>query len=327
MATFPNVNLLPPADVLDVARLHKRIDACKREPQRWSGSGIEWIELSQTFVRFRTAGRGDTTVVIALDPPNVIEQCDRIVSLLQDDFRVVVFEQPGFSFSYPKPGFRFEVADFEGFLEEFLIAVGGKQYILSFPCTTTFYGMTVAAKRSDLVERALFMQAANWRDQRRWSRIVADAFTFMTLRLPGGRFIMKTPYVGQALGVVIEKNFAPNTAPYVVYQGHKDKKKTASFVDPEQRVVANGGCNLMESYYQRFFDSAFTPQALDQPVHLAWAVADRSHMFSNRQGLMAYFRDATYSEHKRCGHHFDVEQPELNAKLIRELASRKRSRS
>ncbi len=321
------MNLIRPADVIDVARLQKRIEACKREPHRWTGPGIEWVELSKTFVRFRKTGRGDTTVVIALDPPNVIEQCDRVVALLQDDFQVVVFEQPGFSFSYPKPGFRFDVADFEQFLEEFLVAVGSKQYILSFPCTSTFFGMTVAAKRPDLIERALFMQAANWSDQRRWSRIVADAFTFMTLYLPGGRYLMKTPYLGQALGVAIEKRFSPKTAPFVVYRGQKDKAKTASFVDPEQRVVANGGCNLMESYYQRFFDSTFVPRPLDQPVHLAWATSDRSHVFSDRRGLMQYFRDGEYSEHKRCGHHFDVEQPELNAQLVRDLASRKRVRA
>ena len=178
------------------------------------------------------------------------------------------------------------------------------------------------ARRPDLIERALFLQAANWRDQGQWARIVADLFTAMTLRVPGGRFLMKTPYLGQALGVVIEKRFAPSTAPYVVYGGRKNKTKTASFVDPEQRVVANGGCNLMESFYQRYFDSEFAPQTLQQPVHLAWAVSDRSHYFSHKQGLLEHFRDAEYSEHTRCGHHFDVEEPALNAKLIRDLAAR-----
>ncbi len=317
------MKIFQPADVLDVARLHKRIDACKRESHRWSGPGIEWLELSTSYVRFRRAGRGDTTVIIALDPPNVVEQCDRVIELLHNDFQVVVFEQPGFSFSYPKPGFRFEVAHYEAFLEELLTTLGAKQYIFSFPCVSTFYGMRVAAKRPDLVERALFLQAANWRDQYRWSRIVADAFTLMTLRVPGGRYLMKTPYLGQALGVAIETKFAPSTAPYVVYRGKKDKAKTASFVEPEQRVVANGGCNLMETFYQRFFDSDFAPRTLEQPVHLAWAVSDRSHFFSDRRGLLEYFRDAEYSEHTRCGHHFDVEEPQLNAKLLRDLASRR----
>jgi hypothetical protein len=39
--------------------------------------------------------------------PNVVESYDDVIRLLEDDFRIVCFEQVGFGFSFPKDGFRF----------------------------------------------------------------------------------------------------------------------------------------------------------------------------------------------------------------------------
>ncbi len=307
----------------DALRLADRVEACRREPSRWSGPGIEWTEQSTAFVRSRRAGTSGACVVLALDPPNVVEQASPIIERLVPNFRVLAFEQPGFGFSFPKPGFGFRVADYESFLEEFLDRQGLGPYVLAFPCISVYYGLRLAGRRPDLVDRALFLQAASWREQRRWARFVADVFTFVNLGLPGGRFLMRVPGVGQALGRAMEGGFVKRTQPRVVFGGKVRPELVASFVEPAQRAADQGGCNCMPSFYQRYFgERDVVLPVLERPVHLAWAIRDVSHRRTDRRGLVERFPDAVVTEHDACGHHLDMEQPDLLASLVRGLAAR-----
>ena len=75
-----------------------------------SRPGIANLQLSTTLIRYRMVGDGPQTLVLAADPPVVIEQYDELIQCLKDDFRVIVFELPGFGFSLPRSGFRFDFA-------------------------------------------------------------------------------------------------------------------------------------------------------------------------------------------------------------------------
>src|SRR5882724_4688733 len=92
---------------IDIRRLERRR---RRLDPKWTINtrpGIRFLELPTARVRVRVAGRGTRTLVFATDMPNVVESYDEIIRLLEDDFRIVVFEQVGYGFSFPKPGFRF----------------------------------------------------------------------------------------------------------------------------------------------------------------------------------------------------------------------------
>jgi hypothetical protein len=98
------------AQELDIRRLERRTRGSGRQPRDadWPSStrpGIRIVDLPTAQVRVRIASHGPRTLVFACDMPNVVESYDVLFHLLQDDFRVVCFEQPGFGFSYPKRGF------------------------------------------------------------------------------------------------------------------------------------------------------------------------------------------------------------------------------
>src|SRR5262245_33906170 len=126
----------------DIRRLAPRIEATRP----WAVAtrpGLRIVELPSTQVRVRVAGTGPR-VVFACDPPNVIEQYDDIIERLAPDFTVIVFEQPGFGFSFPKAGWTFTRREFADALLGLLATLGMAPYALAFPCVSTYYGMQVA---------------------------------------------------------------------------------------------------------------------------------------------------------------------------------------
>jgi pimeloyl-ACP methyl ester carboxylesterase len=63
-------------------------------------------------------------VVLACDPPNVIEHYDDVFRLLAPSYRVLCLELPGFGFSRPVPGFRFTIDEYGATVEEVLGELG-----------------------------------------------------------------------------------------------------------------------------------------------------------------------------------------------------------
>ena len=105
-----------------------------------SRPGIANLQLSTTLIRYRMVGDGPQTLVLAADPPVVIEQYDELIQCLKDDFRVIVFELPGFGFSLPRSGFRFDFAK----------------------------AIDIAARFPSLVSGVVLVQAPSWGEEVKW---------------------------------------------------------------------------------------------------------------------------------------------------------------
>ena len=63
---------------------------------------IFFAEFDEYLIRYRLCGKGERCIVIVPGAPNMIEHYDRLVELLRADFRILIFELPGFGFSVPK---------------------------------------------------------------------------------------------------------------------------------------------------------------------------------------------------------------------------------
>jgi pimeloyl-ACP methyl ester carboxylesterase len=309
------------ATTYDIRRLAHRID----ETRAWAIAtrpGIRIVELPSTNVRVRVAGAGPR-VVFACDPPNVIEQYDEVVERLARDFTVIVFEQPGFGFSFPKPGWTFTRREFADALRELLEVLDMAPYALAFPCVSTYYGMQVAHDHPALVDRLILMQAAAWREQRRWIRRVARLFTLVTLGVPlFGDRIFSTPYVGQMLGAVLEPSFPRRTHRFAVHRGFFRRDIKAKFIDPGDRAFRNGACNCMPSLLQRYVleeDLPFT--TLSQPAVILWGAADLTHRGTDRAGLTTHVPAARVITIPDTGHHLELENPEAICREIRAFLS------
>lgn len=123
---------------IDILRLSRRLSTIDREVITGSRPGIQLLELDDSYVRIRTAGTGQHTIVVACDPPNVVENYDAFIGALEADFRVVIFEQPGFGFSYPKLRFDFTRRGYARILTQVLDRLGHGPYVLAFRQSADF---------------------------------------------------------------------------------------------------------------------------------------------------------------------------------------------
>ena len=68
---------------------------------------VRLVGTAAGAVRVRDGGGPGPAVVVACDPPNVVEHYDGVFALLAREHRVVCWEMPGFGFSRPARGFGF----------------------------------------------------------------------------------------------------------------------------------------------------------------------------------------------------------------------------
>jgi pimeloyl-ACP methyl ester carboxylesterase len=64
---------------------------------------------------------------------NVVDNYDEVIRHLEDDYRVVCFEQQGFGFSYPNASFDFTRQAFADVLGDLLRELDIRPCVLAFP--------------------------------------------------------------------------------------------------------------------------------------------------------------------------------------------------
>ncbi len=304
---------------IDIWRLQRRTKQLDPDFVTMTRPGIRLIDLPTTQVRVRVAGQGNRTIVFACDMPNVVENYDEVIRSLEQDYHVVCFEQPGFGFSYPKPGFTFTRQAYADMLTNMLRELAMGPYILAFPCVSIFYALQVAAQHADLIEQLVLMQATNWSRQRDWAAIVVGRFLLVTAALPVlGTQVTATPFLGQVVWAAVEPAFARRTHPHVIYKAAERPELFQRLSRPLYEAFDHGACNCMASAFQHYFkDPEATIPRVEQPTLILWATGDRSHRLSDSHGLMAYAPNAVWQDIPDTGHHLELENPEGVTKAIK----------
>jgi pimeloyl-ACP methyl ester carboxylesterase len=316
----PSYKRLMSAIEYDIRRLERRLDRLK-----WATStrtGIRILELPTARVRVRIAGRGHRTVVFACDMPNVVESYDEIIRLLGDDHRVLCWEQPGFGFSYPKAGFGFTLRDYIGVMAGMLRTLDLGPYTIVSPCQNVFQALAIAAENPELVERLVLMQAVRWRDMRRFADWAIGRFVLAGAFIPVlGKQIVQTPYLGQMLWAVMERNIARRTHPHVIYRASERPERFRQISEPLYAAHDHGACACFASGFQRYYSEEIKIPPVSQPALVLWATADRGHVGSDPKALLEYVPHAKWIAIPETGHHLELENPEAVVRAIRELQS------
>lgn len=106
----------------------------ERAAARWP-EGLRWVETRSGRLRVLDSGGEGHPVVFAPDGPCVIEHYEQLRALLAPDFRVSVFDLPGFGFSPPR-------ADYDHSLRSGGQAIAGLLETLALRDATLFvHGM------------------------------------------------------------------------------------------------------------------------------------------------------------------------------------------
>jgi pimeloyl-ACP methyl ester carboxylesterase len=292
---------------LDTFGARRRLRRIGRGPAFSSRSGIGRLDLGAAVIRFRTEGQGAHTIVLAADPPVVIEHYDELVGFLEDDFRVVVLELPGFGFSLPMPGLTF---DFTATND--LIAAGLKRlqlgpYVLAFPCVSAYCAIDIAARFPDLVTGVVAMQAPSWPQEVKWKHG----------RDPGG--LLSKPVIGQLALRALRRKVPRKWFGAAIGR----RELLPGFVETADAAMADGACFCLASVFQRYLtDEAPVLGPVRQPAMVIWGEADRSHRHTDKASTLTLLPGAREERFGRAGHFPELEEPELFAALVREWVDR-----
>jgi pimeloyl-ACP methyl ester carboxylesterase len=264
---------------------------------------VRYASFPECIVRYRVSGNGPRTLVLATDPPVTVEQYDRLIGLLENDFRVVVFEIPGFGFSLPRSGFCFDFIKLNDVVARFLQRLDFGPYILAFPCVAAYGAIDIAERFPNLVSHLVLIQAPSWAEQIKWKH---------------GRDrsgVLSRPLAGQVVLQALKRKSAPRWFDAAV--GNRDM--LADFVETTDRALRAGACFCLASAFQRYLtDTPPRLAAIEQPSLIFWGEADKSHRRTDKASSRMYCPDAEEVFVAHAGHFPELEQPELFAQKIRQ---------
>ncbi|MCU0701058.1 MAG: alpha/beta hydrolase [Myxococcaceae bacterium] len=256
-----------------------------------SRPGLSFVDTPGGPVRVRRApcARGPR-LLIACDGPNVIEHADALLSALDGQADVVLFEPPGTGASVPARGFDFTISAFADACAAVLEAVGPR--VLVFPCYLGLVAQAVALRVPSRVEALVLPQAPNFPDLGRWADVVDP------------RRLVRTPVVGQLLLGARTRAIAHGW-----YRAStSDRRFREPFIAAADLAFDFGGCFCLASLMQGF-EASPAPVVQAVPMRAAVVVGgkDRTHKHTNFGQTLPGAEVVRFDE---CGHSPELEAPE-----------------
>jgi pimeloyl-ACP methyl ester carboxylesterase len=257
------------------------------------------VQIPQGRVRLRETGQGPP-LLLAVDPPNVLEQHAALCVALRSVARVVVFEPPGFGHSAAARGHA-QTLDAQA---DATIALLDKLALgpvtLALPCVGAFVALRVAARRPDLVARIVTIQAPAWDDALRWvDRVDAHG-------------LLRAPLVGPAVGYV--------RAPEIAKRWYRAALPTKEQGDAFGLLAVEAfdhGARFPLAAAFRALERSDPPPPTDLPVLSFWGEKDRTHARSDPEGIHKHAPRAKIVRFADAGHFPELEEPRRFAEEIR----------
>ncbi|MGB1562910.1 MAG: alpha/beta fold hydrolase [Sinimarinibacterium flocculans] len=269
-----------------------------------AGDAMRILPTLQGPVRALDSGGHGPVLLFAPDGPCVIEHYAALVAALRTDFRVVVFDLPGFGMSAPTAGYAHRLEQGADVILGVLDALCIARATLCFSCVNGFYAMAAAAKAPARVERLILAQTPGVAAMQAWTARMIPR----PLRVPG---------LGQAINFFSRRKLAR-----IWYRTALPKGADARPFDaPAQATLDHGGCFCLAGVVQGM---APTPvdhpllQPRDVPVTLLWGGADFSHKYTDPDSLLPHLPQARILRFDAIGHFPDLEQPDTYAAVVRE---------
>jgi len=263
-------------------------------PASISRDGIEFMDLVSAHIRYRVVGMGKQTLVFETDPPIVIEHYDELINLLKDDFRIVIFEPPGFGFSLPSMTLKYDIDSMVYLTERFLSQLSLGPYLLVAPCVTAFGAVALAQKRPDLISHLVLSQVPSWEQMLKW-KVGRD---------PKG--LLGTPVISQLLLQFLKRKRTPNW----LKKALGNESLVASFNHIAQVAYSQGASFNLASAFQQFLKgpNPITGQTL-QPTLIVWGDLDKSHCETFKHSSLELASSANVIHIPEAGHFPELETP------------------
>jgi len=264
---------------------------------------IYFADFDQYLIRYRLCGQGSKCVVIVPSGPNMIEHYDRIADLLSPDFKVLIFELPGFGFSLPKKvTYDYSLQSCSEITIKLLDYLGIKSCVLSIPCVNGFISLKIAELRPDLVSNIVCIQTICWEDKVEW-------FNQMNKKIP-----VKSSVWGQPIFNIFKYRMAETWYQRAI----ENPGRRAIFTRITLDNFKKGAKYAVPSMVQAMFRSGLPQlQPTDIETLVIWGNKDQIYAGENEWGILMYFSNFEPHEFEEEGHYPELEHPERYARLIK----------
>jgi pimeloyl-ACP methyl ester carboxylesterase len=254
-------------------------------------------------IRLRDTKGDKPALIIIPDGPNVIEHYNELVALLQADFRLLIFELPGFGFSTHQGQYDYSFQKTTQLIREIIDRFHLKKVNLAFPCSHGFYGLAFAQAHPDYVQHLTLIQTPSLPEMAKWSARIVPQY-------------LKIPVLGQLIMPWIETTFAKRWYEYALPKG----KDRAPFQQTALNGIHTGGCFCLSSLTQSIAKEAATDFDIDPaiPVLSIYGKNDFTHRDTNFETLKTYALEAQFVAYDNCGHFPDLEFPQEYSTLLKE---------
>lgn len=269
----------------------------------------EFIRVGNAEIRVLVSsdpGAGLQTLVVVPDPPNVIEHLLPLIAEFSKHVRVVAFELPGFGYSYPDAGFKFDISSQTTTFEALFRYLNINNAVLDISCLGAYVGINFAHAYPERVHRLMLQQVPNFKEAQIWAQR-ADLWG-----------LIRTPWIGQLFMRYLHKVVANHWYHSALPATH-DEEKYQYFARPAIDALTHGGCFCLADAYQTLLaKSQFTLPVLKQEISIIWGGADKTHALTSRASLLKDLPKACFHEFSNCGHFPSLEAPELYYPFLRD---------
>jgi pimeloyl-ACP methyl ester carboxylesterase len=229
------------------------------------------------------------------DGPCFVEHFMSLIEKTRSTYRTIVFDMPGFGYSFPKNNYdhTFEngAIAIESVLQHKKISKG----IFAFSCANGFYAWRLAAKKPEYFEKLILIQTPDLESMRPWAKRAIPA----PVKISG---------IGQ-LFVHWQKMLVPKIWFGIALP--KNSPLAAQYTETSRKELSHGACNCLASVVQGCFIS--DPHHLEDlkiPVTLIWGDKDHSHKKTDPNNLLKSLPKAKIIRWSHVGHFANLEDPE-----------------
>lgn len=245
-------------------------------------------------------------LLITPDGPCVIEHYLPLIEQLSATFRVVCFDMPGFGFSYPRPDYRFGLAETADTIVELMDSLRITRAVLAFSCANGFFAMNLAQRYPQRVSHLVLAQTPSLQAMLNWTRRIVPK-------------PLKLPYVGQLLMAATAHKFAASWFDISLPRDSADK---AQFVSHARHAVETGGCFCLASLVQGLSAADGSELAgVTCPTLLFYGDSDFSHKYTDFNTLKDLVPQAQTRRLAGCGHFPDLERAAEYGRRLREFTA------
>ncbi|MEO7735763.1 MAG: alpha/beta hydrolase [Kofleriaceae bacterium] len=231
--------------------------------------GTRAVAAGGALFRVRVVGHGQPTIVLAPDPPNVIEHLTAVADALAARHRVVCVELPGFGFSTAPADFDFSVAANSRLIGALLDELDLGPYAIALPCLAGAIGAVLATERPELISHVIGIQAPGVEGTRAWLRRVDP------------RGVVGRPGLGQAVVLATRRRLARSWFRAAL----ADRGRYDDFVAGVDAAYARGATYPLASALQAAARSGPAIARPTQPTIAIWGGRDRTHRGTQRDEL------------------------------------------